>query len=163
MRPAAPARPRPSGSRRRRRASSLRRNFRGPVRLPLTMRLLLALVLLLVGAAPARAGWQPPQPLDGPNADVVALGGVDVARDGTGGIAYLRRDGVYVVRLTGGAWGAPERVGGPATEAALAAADGGRLVVAWISGGSVFAAVANGGGFGPAAPVGGPGAASLAL
>jgi hypothetical protein len=133
------------------------------MRLPLTMRLLLALVLLLVLAPPARAGWQPPQPLDGPNADVVGLGGVDVARDGTGGIAYLRRDGVYVVRLNGGAWGAPERVGGPATEAAVAAGDGGRLVVAWIAGGSVFAAVADGGAFGPVATLGGPGAASLAL
>jgi hypothetical protein len=127
------------------------------------MRLILALAALLIFSPPAQAAWQAAQPLDGPNAAVVGLGGVDLARDGTGAIAYRRTDGVYVVRLTNGAWGAPERVAGPAAEAAVAAGDGGRLVVTWVTDGNVFATVADGGPFGPVTPIGGPGASSLTV
>ena len=64
--------------------------------------------------AAARAGWIPAAPIDGPNADVVSVGNVDLARDGTGAVAYLRNDGgvphAFVSRLFGGGWRAPERV-----------------------------------------------------
>src|SRR3954454_24218651 len=112
------------------------------------MRRLLVLTLLfaLLPSA-ARAAWQPAQPMDGPNGLVVGLGGVSVARDGGGAAAYIRRDGVFVSRLAGGAVGGPEQgaATGTATEAAVAAGDGNRLLVALIDGGSVFAAVAAGG------------------
>src|SRR6185369_14969801 len=85
--------------------------------------------------------------LDGPNADVLQVGGVDLARDGTGAVAYLRRDGgvthVFVSRLFGGVWQSPVRVDpglGAATEAKVAVGDGNRIAVAWIAGGSVYAA-----------------------
>jgi len=65
-------------------------------------------------AAPARAAFFASEALDGPSTDIEGLGGVDVARDGTGGLAYVKRDGgvdhIFVSRLAGGAWQAPERV-----------------------------------------------------
>src|SRR4051812_1925499 len=109
--------------------------------------LLLTAVLVLGPAAGARASWTVSQPLDGPNADVVAIGSVDLARDGTGAVAYLRRDGgathVFVSRLFGGVWQSPVRVDpglGEATEAKVAVGDGNRIAVAWIADGSVFGA-----------------------
>lgn len=80
--------------------------------------------------------------IDGPNADIASAGDLDLARDGTGAVAYLKRvDGVahvFVSRLVGGAFLPPERVdpalGGPADAPAVAASDGGRLVVAFTSG-----------------------------
>jgi hypothetical protein len=106
-------------------------------------RLLALLVLLLACPASARADWFPSTPVDGAN--VVALGNVDVARDGNGAIAYLRSDGGFVARITGGAFGAPEPVAPAATEIKVAAGDGFRLAVAWVAGGNVYANVAQGG------------------
>jgi hypothetical protein len=137
--------------------------------------LLTAALALGPAASAARAGWIPTQAIDGPNAVVQSVGGVDIARDGTGGVAYLRVDGdlphVFVSRLTDGAWRAPERLDlttGAATEVKIAAGDGYRLAVAWIADGMVYASVAQGGGpapgaFGPVTAIGGPGAASLDL
>jgi hypothetical protein len=131
--------------------------------------------LALFPAAAAHAAWIPAKAIDGPNAAVQSVGGVDVARDGTGAVAYLRLDGdgphVFVSRLSGGAWRPPERLDqttGPATEVKVAAGDGNRLAVAWIANGFVYAAVAEGGGNGPGpwspvASIGGPGAQSLDL
>ena len=126
----------------------------------------------LVPAASAHAGWFPAAPLDGPNAEVVSVGGVDLARDGTGAVGYLRMaDGVphaHVARLSGGVWGGPERidfVAAEATEVKVAAGDGNRLAVAWIAGGTVYATVSPGGatpaGFVPPVAVGGPGAEDI--
>jgi hypothetical protein len=109
--------------------------------------LLLTAALALGPATAARASWNVSQALDGPNADVVGLGSVDVARDGNGAVAYLRRDGgvthVFVSRLFGGVWQSPVRVDpglGAATEAKVAVGDGNRIAVAWIADGSVYAA-----------------------
>ena len=126
----------------------------------------------LVPAASAHAGWFPATPLDGPNAEVVSVGGVDLARDGTGAVGYLRMaDGVphaHVARLSDGVWGGPERidfVAAEATEVKVAAGDGNRLAVAWIAGGTVYATVSPGGatpaGFVPPVAVGGPGAEDI--
>ena len=53
----------------------------------------------LAPVAPAAAqrtpgAFFPGQPVDGPSPDVRALGNVDLARDGSGAVAYVRRDGV---------------------------------------------------------------------
>lgn len=119
-------------------------------------RLLASLVValaVLIGAAPARADWFASEPIDGPSADVLALGGIDLARDGRGAVVYLKREtGVarpFFSRLTNGAFGPPERADGgvppEASEVAVATADEGRLVVAWIAGGRVWGAFVAGG------------------
>src|SRR5215207_9672255 len=113
-------------------------------------RLLIALTAFLVlsigPASHAQAGWYRAEAVDGP-AEIVALGDVDVARDGSGGVVYLRRDGgaaqVFLSRLRAGDWRAPERLsnGAPVTEAAVTATDGGRLAAVWSAGGQVLATV----------------------
>src|SRR5688572_13818326 len=130
------------------------------------MRRIPALLILLAGlvlAAPAQAGWFPADAIDGP-AEIDALGDVDVARDGTGGVVYIKREAgvpqVFLSRLRGGSFRAPERLwtGAPVSEAAITAVDG-KLVVAWIAGGEVLGTVVDG--TAPAAPpvvIGGGGA-----
>ena len=49
--------------------------------------LALAAALACVLAAPADAAFFPGDPLDGPSADIRALGDLDLARDGTGALA----------------------------------------------------------------------------
>jgi hypothetical protein len=140
--------------------------------LPRRLIALLTAALVLVPAASARAGWFPAQPIDGPNADVLTVGNVDLARDGTGAVSYIRTDGgvphAFVSRVFGGAWGAPQRVDatlGAVTDVKLAAGDGNRLAAVWIADGYVYGTVANGGdtpgAFAPPAQLGGPDAKSL--
>ena len=101
----------------------------------------------------AHAGFYAGEPVDGPSADIRSVGDVDIARDGTGAVAYVRRDGgvdhIFVSRLAGGVWQAPERVDvgldAPAATPAVAASDGGRLAVVFIAGGSSFAVVRQAG------------------
>src|SRR3954471_11421554 len=134
--------------------------------------LVLTAALVLGPAAAAHASWNVAQPIDGPNADVVGMGSVDVARDGTGAVAYLRNDGgvahVFVSRLFGGVWQSPVRVDpglGAATEAKVAVGDGNRIAVAWVADGNVYAAStpvsATPAPFTGPAAVGGPGAMSV--
>jgi hypothetical protein len=113
------------------------------------MRRLLAplTALLLLAAAPAaQAAWYAAQPVDGP-AEIVSLGDVDVARDGSGGVVYIKRDAgtpqVFLSRLHEGVWQKPEKLssGAPVTEAAVTATDGGRLAAAWVAGGEVLGTV----------------------
>src|SRR3954463_14524029 len=99
-----------------------------------------AALLLIIAAPAAHARWFVGNTVDGP-AEIEALGDADVARDGSGGGVYLKREGgvaqVFLSRLRGGGWGAPERLsaGAPVTEAAVTATDGGRLAVVWAAGG----------------------------
>jgi hypothetical protein len=110
--------------------------------------LALALAALALPAG-AHAAWFPAEPVDGPSADIVAVGGVDVAREGTAGLAYLKRDGglehVFVARLVGGGWEAPVRVDPGivprAQQPVVAAANPDRLAVAWVGGGTLYTAV----------------------
>ena len=135
--------------------------------LPLT-----TLVLALLLAPSAQAGWYAAEAVDGP-AEIVALGDVDLARDGTGGLVYVKRDGgvpqVFLSRLAGGAWQPPEKLsnGGPVSEAAVTATDGGRLAAAWVAGGEVWGTVipAARRAQAPAPPVilGGGGASGVAI
>jgi hypothetical protein len=125
--------------------------------------LLAALAPLVV---PALAGAATPArffagtPIDGPSADIQALGDLDVARDGTGALAYVKRvggiDHVFVSRLAGGSFEAPEQIdaglAGAGSQPVVAASDGGRLVVAFVSGGGLFSVVR---------PAGAPGYAAI--
>jgi len=105
-------------------------------------RLLIALLAaLLLPVASAHAALFPGAVVDGPSADLVSIGGVDLApADGNGGVVYLRNDGgaphVFVSRMIGGAWQPPERVdtafAAPASDPKIAAGTGGELIVAWI-------------------------------
>jgi hypothetical protein len=119
------------------------------------MRRRIALLAVLAPLAlPAAAGAQTGgsffagTPIDGPSADIQSLGDVDVSRDGTGALAYVKRvggiDHVFVSRLAG-AFQPPEQVdaalAGAGAQPVVAASDGGRLVVAFVSGGGIFAVV----------------------
>lgn len=92
-------------------------------------------------AAPgAAARISDPVLVDGPSADLVDLGDVDMAEDGTGGLVYRRRvDGrthVFAARFDGRAWSAPARVdAGQRFDSSwpqVAAGEGGRLLVTWV-------------------------------
>jgi hypothetical protein len=103
----------------------------------------------LAPATAAQAAFFPGEPIDGPSPDIRSVGDLDVARDGSGAVAYVRRDGgvdhIFVSRLVGGAYQPPERVDAgidaASSQPVVAASDGGRLVVVFISGGSAFASV----------------------
>jgi hypothetical protein len=123
----------------------------------LALPLLIALLGLALLPAGASAAWFPAAvnaPIDGPSPDIDKLGGVDLARDGTGGLVYLKRVGgvphVFLSRFTAGAFRAPEQVDASvaagATDAVIAAADAGRLVIVWTAGNSAFASIVPGGG-----------------
>jgi len=108
-------------------------------------------LLALAPAAPAAAqraagAFFPAQPVDGPSPDIVGRPHVDLARDGGGAVAYVRRDGgedhVFVSLIAGGAPQAPVRVDGglpPVVGApAVAVSDGGRAVVVFADGAGLF-------------------------
>jgi hypothetical protein len=107
----------------------------------------LAALALAPAAARADVGrFIPAEPIDGP---VTALGDLDLARDGTGGMVYVRPDGgvdhIFVSRMQNGAWQPPERVDAAlptaSSQPVLAAGDGGRLDIAFISGGALYTTV----------------------
>lgn len=120
----------------------------------------LALTAATAAAAPAHADYFAAETVDGPDPNIVAVGDVDVARDGTGAVAYVKRDAgvdhVVVSRLVNGVWQAPERVdaglAAAGSQPVVAASDGGRVAVAYISGGQLFAAVRPAGAPGFTAP-----------
>ena len=100
---------------------------------PLRLRpaLLLGVVLACVYPGAAAAAVFPGEPIDGPSADIVSVGDLDVSRDGTGAVTYVKQeagvDHVWAARLVDGAFAAPERVdasGVPCSSAALSAAAG---------------------------------------
>ncbi|HXN38419.1 MAG TPA: hypothetical protein VN892_10305, partial [Solirubrobacteraceae bacterium] len=101
----------------------------------------LAVLVLLVGAGPARAVILPAVTLDGPNENIVGFGGVAMAEDGNGGVVYLKRVGgiahVFVSRYLNGQWLAPIQVDTEDSFAAswprIGAANGGELVVVWVT------------------------------
>jgi hypothetical protein len=118
-------------------------------------------VVAVVVAAPAFAqpGLAAPYVIDGPSPDIASLQGMSIARDGTGGVAYLKRIGgvahVFVSRLGGGVFRAPQQVDlglpGATSHPVIAATPGGGLFVAFINGGGLYVtqALDNGGWSGP--------------
>jgi hypothetical protein len=118
------------------------------------------LVLPAAGQAAVPGNFFAGEPVDGPSADIQSLGDLDVARDGTGAMAYVKRvagiDHVFISRLLNGAFAPPEQIdaalGGAGSQPTVAVSDNGRVVVAFASGGGIFAAVR---------PAGAPGFAPL--
>ncbi len=113
--------------------------------LPLRRCALLAATVALVFPRLAQAAVFPADVIDGPTGELVSAGDLDIARDGTGAVAYVKRVGdvphVFVSRLVGGAFLAPERIDpalpGAARDPVVAASDGGRVSVAFTSGGQL--------------------------
>ncbi len=125
-----------------------------PIRRPLLALALCAAGLVPAALAPAApAAWFPGESIDGPSPEIEALGDVDLAPDGTGAVVYLKREGgvphVFVSRMIEGAFRPPERVdvglNDPATAATVAAGSGRRLIIGFVSGGSLFGSFAPGG------------------
>lgn len=100
-----------------------------------------ALTLGAIEDQDAQAVILPAQTIAGPSEEIVGFGGVAMAEDGTGGVAYLQRvDGVphvFVSRYVAGRWLAPVRVDVEQPYAAswprIGAADGGELIVVWAT------------------------------
>jgi hypothetical protein len=97
---------------------------------------------LIVLAVPtsARATIAPANVLDGPVNNILEVDGVAMSRDGTGGVVYRKNvEGVihvFAVPFANGRWGSPIEVDSEdvygASEPAIAAAEGGRLLVVWV-------------------------------
>ena len=118
------------------------------------MRRLLVLSCLLaalaaLAAAPAQAGLISGDAIDGPSRDIRELGDVDLARDGTGALAYVKQvdgvDRVFVARFENGVFQPAERIdvelATPSSHPVVGASDLGRLVVVFVSGGVVYGVV----------------------
>jgi hypothetical protein len=118
--------------------------------------LLAAIAALLVSAAPAAA--QPPVPgapsaIDGPSSAILrpASLGLSIARDGSGGLVYLKAVGgtahVFVSQLTGGSFHSPVQadlgLSGASSQPVIAAGNGGLLLVAFINGGQLYVVQEN--------------------
>jgi hypothetical protein len=90
--------------------------------------------------------------IDGPSSDIVGLSGLASARDGTGGVVYLKdvagSPHVFVSALRGGTFQTPVQVDpgllGPSSEPVIAGTNGGLLVVAFINGGQLYVTQAPG-------------------
>ncbi|MCW3017519.1 MAG: hypothetical protein JWO02_4611 [Solirubrobacterales bacterium] len=108
----------------------------------------LTITALTAAASPAQAGYFKGEAIDS-GAQIKQLGGLDVARDGSGAVAYVKSDGgtdhVFVSRLVSGTFQPPERIDAGLSAAgsapAVAASDGGKLTVVFVNGGQVYAVV----------------------
>jgi hypothetical protein len=109
---------------------------------------LLALGTLAALASPALAQPSPAPPIviDGPSAAITGLGGLSVARDGTGGLVYSKAvsgiSHVFVSVLVGGQFQAPVEVdaglAAASSQPVIAAGNGGVLLVGFINGGQLY-------------------------
>lgn len=141
---------------------------------------LLAAGAIAVGCPASAAGQGQPVPtpasvIDGPSPDLAgATGlGMSIARDGTGGVVYLKQAGgishVFVARLAGGVFQAPTQIdpalSDPSSQPVIAAGNGGLLLVAFINAGQLMVAEqpAGSSGFGPPAVLAAGGAAAPAI
>jgi hypothetical protein len=119
----------------------------------------LAAASTLFAAAPAQAAFIPAVTVDGPSANVLAPGDVELTPSGAGAVTYLKREGgaahVFVSMLTRGTPGPPRRVDTGQTlgssQPRIAVADRGRVVVAWVNDGKLYGALRLKSGFGPPA------------
>src|SRR5438874_1846848 len=109
-----------------------------------TLALLVSALVLLapaVGLVPkASAVVSAATTIDGPSADLLELGGVAMAEDGSGGLVYLKRSAgrahVFAARFEGGRWLPSQRVdvgqGFDSSWPRIGAGNGGRIVVTWV-------------------------------
>lgn len=117
-------------------------------------RLQLATILTCLALpAAAHAGFFPADTIDGPSADVARVGGVDVARDGSATLVYLKRvaglEHVYAVQMVDGVWQAPVRLDSalalPSSDAVVGVANRGAATVAFLNGGQLYTVVRRAG------------------
>jgi PKD domain len=98
------------------------------------------LLVLLAASSTAHAAISETHTIDGPSPEVLDVGGVAMAEDGSGGIVYRKRvDGrahVFAAQFENGAWRAPQRVDvSQAFDSSwprIGAGNRGRLVVTWV-------------------------------
>lgn len=128
--------------------------------------LLTALGLVLGAPAAAQAEFFAGEVID--SGEGIVVGDADMARDGTGAVVYVKKDGgvdhIFVRRFAGGTYLPPERVDaglpGPSSAPVVGASNDGRLLVAFVSGGTVHGVVKPSGANPIAPPVAlGPGSA----
>lgn len=108
-----------------------------------------SLATLALPAASAHAAFFAGEVIDGPNADLVSVGDVDISREGTGGVVFVKREGgierAYLSQLTDGAFGQPGRIdpglGAPASQPVLAASTSGRMAVAFVAGDTLWTSI----------------------
>lgn len=110
--------------------------------------MLLALGALGALASPALAqpSSAPPTVIDGPSGAILGLGGLSVARDGTGGLVYTKAVAgiphVLVSALVGGTLQPPQEVdsglAGASSQPVIAAGNGGVLLIGFINGGQLY-------------------------
>lgn len=124
--------------------------------------LALALMLATASAAVAQPTPAPPQVIDGPSPAIDELGGMSVARDGTGGLVYLKTVGgvahVFVSRLVGGQFQAPVQIdaglAGASSQPVIAAGNAGVLLVAFVNGLGLYVVDAGGSSSAFSGPIG---------
>ena len=108
--------------------------------------LVLAAAGALAGPAAAQPSPSPPALVDGPSGTILSLNGLSVARDGTGGVIYVKTVGgvprVFVSALIGGQFQAPVQIdaglGGTSSQPVIAAGNGGVLLIGFINGGTLY-------------------------
>ena len=107
------------------------------------------LVAALALPASAHAAFFPAEVVDGPNADVVSVGEVDVSRDGTSVVTFVKREGgvehIFASLEREGVFLPPVRIdagqGAPSSAPVAASSDQDRYAAAWINDGNLFASV----------------------
>jgi PKD domain len=108
--------------------------------------LALAMVVALTSPAAAQPTQAPSTVIDGPSAGISSLGGLSIARDGTGGLVYLKSVSgiphVFVSVLGGGSFQPPVQVdgalAGASSQPVIAAGNAGVLLVGFINGGQLY-------------------------
>jgi hypothetical protein len=97
---------------------------------------------LLAPAAQAQPSPAPPTVIDGPSAAITSLNGLSVARDGTGGLIYVKAAHVFVSALVGGQFQTPVEVDAslPAgsSQPVIAAGNGGVLLIGFINASQLY-------------------------
>jgi hypothetical protein len=109
-------------------------------RVSLAPMIALAAAACLLLPSAALAVIHPANVLDGPANDIVDVDGTAMAPDGSGGIVYRKDLGgvihIFAAQFINGRWGAPVQVDTAdpygASMPAIAAGDGGRLLVVWV-------------------------------
>ena len=111
--------------------------------------LALAVLLACLLTAPAGAAFFPGDPLAGPSPEIRALGDLDLARDGTGALAWVQSidgvDHILVSRFERGGFLPFERIDpalpGPSSQPVVGASDNGRLAILFVNAGTVYGVV----------------------
>ncbi len=107
------------------------------------------LAALATAAAPrarAAAALGPLTTIDGPSSAIAGSLEMSIARDGTGGVVYVKNVGgtprIFVSRLLGGFFGQPQQIDaslpGASSQPVIAAGNGGVLEVAFVNAGGLY-------------------------